>query len=87
MTTSPPNEHLLDDLDRFLINAAIEIGRVTDDIGGALLILAFYADDDGSGITPTELMSAWHCVPSKYMEGIAMLDRTGIPVPAGWRLC
>jgi hypothetical protein len=87
MTTSSPNEHLLDDLDRFLINAAIKIGRVADDIGGALLILAFYADEDGSGITPTELMSAWHCLPSKYMEGIAMLDRAGVPVPAGWRLC
>jgi hypothetical protein len=74
--TSEPN-----DLDDFLIYAAIRIGRVADDVAGALLILAFYADADGSRITPTELIAAWGCSLSKYM-----LDRAGIAVPAAWRL-
>jgi hypothetical protein len=76
----------LDDLDHFLIGLAIEIGRVADDIGGALLILAHYADGDDLGITPTDIMTLMECGPSRYMEGLAMLDASGIQVPAGWRL-
>lgn len=77
---------MLGDLDRFLIKAAIEIGRVADDVGGALLILAHYADGDDCGITPTVLMELMECDGPRLMEGLSMLDAAGIKVPSGWRL-
>jgi hypothetical protein len=76
----------LDDLDRFLINAAFEIGRIADDVGGSLMILAYYADGDDCGITPTVLMELMECDASRYLEGLSMLAAAGIKVPAGWRL-
>jgi len=76
----------VDDLDRFLLDAAIKIGRVADDIGGALMILAHYADGDDCGITPSDIMALMRCTSWRYMEGVAMLDASGIQVPAGWRL-
>jgi hypothetical protein len=75
----------LDDLE-FLINAAIKIGRAADDIGGALMIFAHYADGNDRGITPSDIMVLMQCNSSRYMEGLAMLDASGIQVPAGWRL-
>jgi hypothetical protein len=86
MTISPPDNRHLDDLDRFLIKAAIEIGAIADDVGGAMTIFAYYADGDDCGIGPSHFMAALECSPSKYMEGIGILDRVGIAVPAAWRL-
>jgi hypothetical protein len=76
----------LEKLDEFLIHAAFEIGRVADDVGGALLIFAHYADGDDCGLNPRHFMAAFGCSSSAYMEGIGMLDASGITVPAGWRL-
>jgi hypothetical protein len=60
-----------------LINAAIEIGRIANDIGGSLVILAYYADGDDCGITPTILMELMECDTSRFMEGLSMLDAAG----------
>jgi hypothetical protein len=76
----------LDDLDRFLITAAIKIGRVADDISGALMIFAHFADGDNCGVTPTDIMALMNCTPSRYMQALRMLDASGIRVPPGWRL-
>jgi hypothetical protein len=76
----------LDRFDEFLIHAAFEIGRVADDVGGALLIFAHFADGDDCGLNPRHFMAAFECSSSAYMEGIGMLDAASIAVPAGWRL-
>jgi hypothetical protein len=57
-----------------------------DDVSGALMIFAHYADGADRGITPSDIMALMQCSSSRYMEGLAMLDASGIPVPAGWRL-
>ena len=75
-----------DDFDRFLVNAAIEMARPADDVGGALMILSHYADGDDCGIRPTDIMALMRCSPSHYVEGLALLDVAGIQVPIGWRL-
>jgi hypothetical protein len=74
-----------DDLDRFLIGAAIEIGRIADDVCGALLILAYYADGDDCGITSTALMDLMGCDASRLVEALSILDSAEINVPGGWR--
>jgi hypothetical protein len=86
MIISPPETCHFDDLDRFLINTAIEIGSIADDVGGAMTIFVYYADGDDCGIGPSHFMAALECSPSKYMEAIGVLDRAGIAVPAAWRL-
>jgi hypothetical protein len=80
------SRHAFDDLDRFLVAAAIEIGRVADDVGGALVILAYYADGHDCGITPTDMMTLMECSASHYREGLEIVDASGITVPVGWRL-
>jgi hypothetical protein len=80
---TPPE---VDDLDRFLINAAIRIGRVAEDISGALITFAHYADGEDCGITPSDLMALMRCSPSSYMRALTMLETSGIKVPPGWRL-
>jgi hypothetical protein len=75
-----------DSLDDFLIHAAIKFGRVASDVGGALLILAHYADGDDCGLGPTHFIAAFECSSSAYMEGVGMLDASGICVPARWRI-
>jgi hypothetical protein len=76
----------LNDLDQFLITAAIKIGRVAEDISGALIIFAHYADGEDRGLTPSDLMALMRCSPSRYMQALTMLDTSGIKVPSGWRL-
>jgi hypothetical protein len=76
----------LDSLDDFLIQAAIKFGRVASDVGGALVILAHYADGDDCGLDPAHFIAAFECSSSAYIEGVGMLDASGIRVPARWRI-